>query len=97
MDYKLSFPDDFTDYEWELESKGYFNGAVVVCQGDNYRLSFYDPVRLAQEIEDELSSTALFMEENLVVVSSVDRVHMEKAVKFLMESGKYKDLKLKSK
>ncbi len=92
IDYKLSFPDDFDDYEWELESKGWFNGAVVVCQESNYRLSFYDPVRLAQEIEDELSSTAVFMEENLVVINSVDRAHMEKAVKYLMESGKYKDL-----
>lgn len=95
--YKLSFPEGFNDYEWELESKGWFNGALITCQGGNYRLNFFDPVRLIQEIEDELSSASLFIEENLVVVRSVNRDHMEKAVEYLMKSGKYRDLKLESK
>lgn len=91
-DYELSLPDDFDDYEWELESKGWFDQAVMICDGNKYKLSFYDPVRLAQDIEYELSSVGAFFEENVVVIRTVDRASMEKAVEYLASSGGYKTL-----
>lgn len=34
----------------------------------------------------------LFLEDNLVVINTVDRSYMEKAVKYLALSGRYKSL-----
>lgn len=68
VDYELTLPNDFDDYAWEVESKGWFSGAVVRFQGKQYRLNFYDPTRLAQEIADELSDRDVFVEDNLLVI-----------------------------
>ncbi|MEP3475707.1 MAG: hypothetical protein ABJN57_05775 [Hyphomicrobiales bacterium] len=91
-DFELSLPDDFDKYAWELKSKGWYDHAVMSCKGNKYKLSFYDPVRLAQEIQNELSSVDAFLEDNLVVINTVDRSYMEKAVKYLALSGRYKSL-----
>jgi hypothetical protein len=50
-------------------------------------MTFYDPVRLRQEIEDDLQRGSVFFEPNLVVVPSVTRQNMEKAVRTLIQSG----------
>ena len=66
--YTLTFPDDFDDYEWEVRSKGWFGDAKLKLLGKEYRLNFYDPVRLGQEIESELHRRTAFFEPNLVVI-----------------------------
>lgn len=43
--------------------------------------------RLRQDIEEELQGGRFFFEPNLVVVPSVTRENMEKAVKALIQSG----------
>jgi hypothetical protein len=50
----LALPDNFDDCAWEVEAKGYFSGALLAIAGQRYRLDFFDPVRLGQEINDEL-------------------------------------------
>jgi hypothetical protein len=85
--FSLGLPADFTDYEWQLESKGCFFGAWMIAGGKRYRLNFYDPVRLGQEIEDELNRGNVFFERNLVIVQSVTRANMERAAAYLVESG----------
>ncbi|MFG3597427.1 hypothetical protein [Bradyrhizobium sp. RDI18] len=52
--FSLDLPADFADYEWEVETKGWFCEARIIVSGKRYRLNFYDPVRLGQEIESEL-------------------------------------------
>lgn len=87
-DYSLVFPDWFDDLvEWEVEKKGWFSEARLVLSETQYRLSFYDPVRLSQDIESEIQSREFFFEPNLIVVPSVTRVDMEKSIEFLMRSG----------
>ena len=71
VSYELSLPEDFDDYEWEVESKGWFNGAVLTYQHKQYKLNFYDPTRLAQEIADELSDHNVFLEDNMLVLRKV--------------------------
>jgi hypothetical protein len=93
VEYELILPPDFDDYAWEVESKGWFSGAVVKFSGKKYSLNFYDSSRLSQEIADELSAHPMFVEDNLVVLESIDRSHMEKAVESLARSGKYNCLK----
>jgi hypothetical protein len=86
-DYSLVFPEGFDDYAWEVESKGYLVDARLKFMGRSYRINFYEPVRLAQDIEAELERGSLFFEPNLVVVPSVTRQNMETAVEFLVQSG----------
>ena len=86
--YSLIFPDEFDEfYESEIQSKGYFGQVSLQISGKHFRLNFYDPVRLAQEIESEFQRGNVFFEPNLVVVKSVTRLEIEKAIQSLMESG----------
>ena len=91
--YELSFPKDFDDYEWELESKGWFSDITMKVGDVNYRLNFYDSARLSQDIDDELLAHEAFFEENLIIVKVVNRLHIENAVQYLVESGRYTSLK----
>jgi hypothetical protein len=83
----LVFPAGFDDYASEVEAKGWFADATLTIVGKKYRMCFYDPVRLSQEIEAELQRGKLFFEANLVVVQSVTRQNMESAVAALIRSG----------
>lgn len=86
-DGSLVFPEGFDDYAFEVESKGWFAGATFAFLGKKRRMTFYDPFRLRQDIEEELQGGRFFFEPNLVVVPSVTRENMEKAVKALIQSG----------
>jgi hypothetical protein len=80
-------PADFDDYEWEVKAKGWFSEARMSVSGKTYRLSFYDAVRLGQEIESELQRGSVFFEPNLVVIQAVTRSDMERAAELLVQSG----------
>ena len=86
-DFLLRFPPDFDDYGWEVESKGWFDGADVVWEGAVIRVSFYDPVRLAEEIDEEIGASRTPAFRNLIVVPAVTREAMERAVRALVETG----------
>ncbi|GGO02670.1 hypothetical protein [Microbispora bryophytorum] len=76
----VQWPDDFGDYAWEVEAKGWFEGVTVEWNGARIRPVFYDPVRLNQEISDELAGGSYFREPNLIVIEKVTRDHMEVAI-----------------
>ncbi len=92
MKAELLLPEDFRSYEWEVESKGWFV-AKALFDGQQFSLAFYDPIRLAQDVHDELESNFIFCENNVVVVTSVNGVNMKKAVVELHNSGKYQNLR----
>ena len=86
--YELILPDYFDADAALIEAKGWFGDAVVtVDDGRKFALSFYDPTRLSQEIADELERNGLFSEPNLVVVSTVARQSIERAVAQLSDAG----------
>jgi hypothetical protein len=87
-DFSLIFPEGYEDYAWELESKGCFSEARLEFQGRRYRLTFYDPARLGQDIENELQRGGVYFEPNLVVVPAVTRQNMEKAAARLMKQAR---------
>ena len=87
MGYLFELPSDFSDYEWEIMEKGYFSGSRMTVAGRQYRLNFYDAVRLGQEIASELENGVVFFEPNLVVVRSVTEAEMERAAGLLVQSG----------
>lgn len=84
--FSFALPSDFADYEWEVTAKGCFSEARISVAGKQYRLNFYDPVRLGQEIESELERGGVFFEPNLVIVRSVTRVDMQRAAEQLVQS-----------
>jgi hypothetical protein len=86
-DYSLVLPADFDDYEWEVEAKGWFSEARMIVAGMRYRLNFYDAVRLAQTIQDDLQGGGVFFEPNLVIIPRVTRSDMERAAELLARSG----------
>jgi hypothetical protein len=88
LGYKLILPHDFDDYAWEVESKGCFDDVLLEYQGKTYKLNFYDPIRLAQEISDELIVNDVFIEYNLLVIKSVDRLNIKNAIEYLIKSEK---------
>ena len=85
-EFSFVLPADFADYEWQAEAKGWFSEATLIVSGKRYRLNFYDPARLSQEIEDELERDGWFFEPNLVLVKSVTRSHMQRAAEQLAKS-----------
>lgn len=90
--HSLNFPQSYDDYASEVESKGWFGEARLNFLGKQYRLNFYDPVRLGQEIESEIQRGHLFFEPNLVVIQSLTRPNMERAVARLVEFGQVSSL-----
>jgi hypothetical protein len=89
----LVLPVDFDDYAWEIEAKGWFNDAVVMYEGEKYRITFYDVARLSQDIEEALSAHAAFVEKNIVILNSVTREAMEHAIEFIAASDCFTRLK----
>jgi hypothetical protein len=66
----LIFPEDFDEYASEVESKGRFSGVRLNFEGRDYALTFYDPVRLGQEIEAEFQREGIFFEPSWVLAQS---------------------------
>jgi hypothetical protein len=90
--FSFDLPQDFADFEGEVEAKGWLSGALLTASGKRHCLNFYDPVRLGQEIESELDRGGVFFEPNLVIVRSVTRANMERAAALLTESGQVASL-----
>jgi hypothetical protein len=88
----FDLPEEFADHELEVEAKGWFSGARLTVSGKQYHLTFYNPVRLGQEIESELERGGVFFEPNLVIVRSVTRTNMERAAALLAEPSRVASL-----
>ncbi|MFC7623795.1 hypothetical protein [Microlunatus sp. GCM10028923] len=69
-------------YDWLTESKGYLHDVdVELDDGSIVKINFYDPARLAQDVEAELRrGTAGLSWKRLIVVESVTLAAMQSAV-----------------
>ena len=76
----LMLPDDFEDYAWEVEAKGVFWDARISLGGVELPVVFYDPVRLAQDVEEDVRSQRRFVVRNLIVVGRLTVTEMTTAV-----------------
>lgn len=86
-DYLFILPEDFDGFALEVKDKGWFSAARLIVSEVQYELNFFDPLRLAQEIERAIQADGRFFEPNLVVIQAITRANMEKAVEFLVRSG----------
>lgn len=91
-DHTLVFPPHYEEYAWEAETKGWLRGTVAVFKGRKYRIEFYDPTRLAQDIASELSHKRVFLERNLLVIPAVTRANIEAAIADIAKTRRYVDL-----
>ena len=83
--FEIEFPEGFDETEWLIESKGWFDGVVVRQAGRSYRITFYDAVRLAQDVADGLTRKSYFFERNLVVVEKVSVASIKAAIEDLVQ------------
>ena len=88
--FELLVPDDFD--EDMARTKGWSQEIKVRSRGRVYSLICYDPVRLAQTIEDEVRTTGYFFEPNLIVAEQVDVEHIRAALERLERSGQFEML-----
>ena len=95
----LSFPYGFDERdEFEAESRGVYEPVIVhLPDGTEVQVCFYDPVRLAQDLENALKhGESCIAEPGMIVVQRVTRKHMEDSVKQLYSSGYFNSLKPRS-
>jgi hypothetical protein len=94
--FTVVFPDWYDDRaEFEFTAKGYLPDVEVrLDDGSRYRLFFYDPVRLSQDLDEEaLNDKPYRAEPGLVVVPEISRDGIQKAVAGLWHDGFFKHLK----
>lgn len=87
---QLLFPDWFDELaELEVANKGWLQGVrVELADGRRIPVHFYDPVRLAQDLEEDAKwDRAYVAEPGMIVVPNVTRDAIRKAVESLVETG----------
>ncbi|MGO4213023.1 hypothetical protein AB4Y89_02675 [Terriglobus sp. 2YAB30_2] len=83
---KLEFLVEFDDYTaWEVEQKGWFGACVLrFPDGSSLPVTFFDPVRLQQEIDFTFKQGATcFSEAGLIVIPTVTKENMLTAIESL--------------
>jgi len=83
--YILNLSDDFSEYAWEVESKGCFEVDIKIFD-KIYTFNFYDPIRLNQTIEDDLNLNQYFFYENMVVLPKVNLRNIEKFIEDIIDT-----------
>jgi len=84
--FEAVFPDYFDQDALVIEAKGYFADLTVQSGGKTYRPVVYDAVRLAQEVADAVERDEVFVEANLIVVPTVTRSEILRALDRLARS-----------
>jgi hypothetical protein len=73
---------------FEIRQKGWFNASVKTKDGIRYTISFFDPVRLRQEMEDNArNGEPCLAEPNLIIVPEVTVETIQNSIRFLWEKG----------
>jgi hypothetical protein len=92
----LSFTCDLDERaEWEIEQKGWFEHALVhLPDGSSVQVQFWDPVRLAQDLEtDSKSGKTCIAEPGMIVIPKVTVAKMRAAVEELYHNRYFDRLK----
>lgn len=77
------FPADFDDRaEFEMTPRGYLSGGQIeLPDGRRYPVTFYDPVRLAQDVESGVESgVPMLAEPGLVVIPKITREALRQTI-----------------
>ena len=80
---KIEYPIKWDEKDiWERPAKGWLdNVKVTTVSGLEHTLIFYDPVRLSQDLEEEVKmGKAGIIEKGLFVIKEVTKENIEKAI-----------------
>jgi hypothetical protein len=81
------YPASMDDYDWAMtEAKGWIEITVRSTEGEK-AITFYDPARLAQEVQGAMTESGYFAESAVVVVPTVTREAIEAVIARLARSG----------
>jgi hypothetical protein len=84
---QVVYPALMDDHDWAMtEAKGWIEIAVRSIEGEK-AITFYDPVRLAQQVADAMTGSGYFAESTVVVVPTVTREAIEAVIARMAESG----------
>jgi hypothetical protein len=84
--YDIEFPGYLDGYEFETESKGYLVDLIVRSGDREWNITVFDPVRLAQDVTDDVRNYGYFALANVLVVTQVTREAITSAVARLASS-----------
>ena len=90
-EYRLEFPEEFVEYEYEYTAKGYVSGVIIHTDQGCANITFYEPTRLAQDVSDEVPGDGYFACANLVVVPEITREAITRAAASL-DAGRFVEL-----
>lgn len=77
---QVVYPDTMDDFDWEMtKAKGWIE-VTIRWAGGHRVITFYDPIRLAQEVHDAIAQPGYFAAPTLVVVPTLTRDAIEAAV-----------------
>lgn len=82
---QVVYPASLNDYDWAMtEAKGWIE-VVVRWPGREKAITFYDPTRLAQEVQSAMRMPGYFAEPAVAVVPTVTREAIEAAVALMAQ------------
>ena len=91
-EFTLNLPD-FDEADWKLWAiKGYMLNVEFCVRGDRYMLNFFQPVRLAQDVERDLERCGVFFMPNLIVIPALTKSEIERAAKWLAQPSRITSL-----
>ena len=93
---EIIFPEGYYERrELETPMKGWLDDVIVQLEdGSRYKLFFYDPVRLQQDLEEDArEGTPYLAEPNLIVLPEVTTASIKDVVCQLARKGYFKQLK----
>jgi len=92
---RVLFPEGFDERSaFECSMKGWLSAQVESESGERYSIYFSDPVRLQQDLDDQVRrGVPCFAEPGLIVLPEVTIEAAQNAVQFLWREGFFKHLR----
>jgi hypothetical protein len=88
---RLILPEKYDDSDWsQITEKGWFEAEVELESNRTYKLNYYDPIRLKQDIDYCLSKgERCFDLPNLVVLPEITLSSVEESIRSLWAKGSF--------
>jgi hypothetical protein len=96
--FDVEFPENYFG-QWENDAplRGHLEVTAVSPDGERYRLSFYDIVRLKQTLDSCIEQSAIhYTEPNLIVIAEVNTANIRRAVADMAAEGYFDTIKPES-
>jgi hypothetical protein len=88
---RLVLPEEYDDLDWsQITEKGWFEAEVELENSGKYKLNYYDPIRLKQDIDYYLSKGERYFDlPNLVVLPEITLNTIKESIRSLWEKGSF--------